>query len=89
MVRFRLNDCEEVAKIYSELLKLMIHKGILTRNKGLKLIMQTIFLKLKERKSFVKEIFEEIASTNPQFLFSLVLAETIREVNEPLIEFII
>lgn len=54
MVRFRLNECDEVASVYSELLKIMIHKGILTRNKGLKQIIQTIFLKLKEKKVFIK-----------------------------------
>jgi hypothetical protein len=32
----------------------MIHKGLLTRNKGLKLIMQTIFAKLKEKKTYIK-----------------------------------
>jgi hypothetical protein len=54
VVRFPLNEGDDVALIYSELLKLMVHKGILTRNKGLKLVMPTIFLKLKERKSFIK-----------------------------------
>lgn len=57
LIRFRLNEGDEVAGVYSELLKLLIHKGLLTRNKGIKPIMQTVIQKLKEKRPFIKEIF--------------------------------
>jgi hypothetical protein len=53
-VRYRLNEGEGAARIYSDLLKLMINKGLLTKNKGLKVFMQTIVSKLKERKPYIK-----------------------------------
>ncbi len=54
LVRYRLNEGEGAARIYSDLLKLMINKGLLTKNKGLKVFMQTIVSKLKERKPYIK-----------------------------------
>jgi len=56
----------------------MITKGIITKNKGLKVILQPILSKLKERKESIKNVFEEIANTNSTFLFSTILGEITR-----------
>lgn len=76
IAKFRLSELDyEIGSSYCKVLLEMINKGIAVKNKGVRLILPTVFGKLKQGHADMKQLLNVLTQSNPIFIFSVMLGE--------------